>query len=437
MPSSDSPLKDPQNAPLNVRGVRWGLRTKFLLAVAAVLTIYASASGSFVLDRLFSVTSRYILFSLHQGAESACARFGLKPHTQAEALRLLRENDSASGFVFSGGAGGGALVAENRLSPSFDVQTSELWRVITSRSGGGRLTNFTAEENFPSGQYFLSACRVDQAEGSFWLLFAAKSSDALKPAFELFIQIGVLFVVLLAVALGIFFFLARSLTRPLKQLTEIADDLGAGNYKRTIQVSGSDELGVLADSFGILSQRLNDRESTLEKTTELANQDFLTGLWNRRYLDRRSQEHFSLSKRHGHDLSVIYFDADYFKKINDSYGHAAGDEVLKGIADILKKQLRKTDFVARVGGEEFVMVLPETALDGALQAAVKLRNELKARSFLGEKGLKVTASFGVASIGDHASLADANALIEAADKFAYDSKSAGRDRISSSRGQII
>lgn len=419
--------------------MRWGLRTKFLIAVAAILTIYASASASFVLDRLFSVTSRYILFSLHQGAESACARLVLRPHTQAETLRLLRENDSASGFVFSygGSARSGALVAENRLSPSFDVKTDELWRVISSRSGDGRLTNFTAEESFPSGQFFLSACRVDQAESSLWLLFAAKSSDALKPAMELFLQIGVLFIVLLALSLGIFFFLARGLTRPLKQLTEIADDLGAGNYKRSIQVSGSDELGVLADSFGILSQRLNDRESTLEKTTELANQDFLTGLWNRRYLDRRSQEHFLLSKRHGHDLSVIYFDADYFKKINDSYGHAAGDEVLRAIADILKAQLRKTDFVARVGGEEFVMVLPETSLDGALQAAVKLRNELKARTFLGERALKVTASFGVVSIGDQAGLADANALIEAADKLAYESKSAGRDRITSSRGQII
>lgn len=181
------------------------------------------------------------------------------------------------------------------------------------------------------------------------------------------------------------------------RLTEIADSLGAGNYTQTISVGGSDELGVLADSFSILSQRLNDRESELEKTTELANQDFLTGLWNRRYLDRRAQEHFSLSKRHSHDLSVIYMDADYFKRINDTYGHAAGDEVLKEFAAILNAQLRKSDFVARVGGEEFVMVLPETNLEGAVQAAIKLRTRIKSHPFLGEKALKITASFGLAS----------------------------------------
>lgn len=436
MPAQDTPTKRSSNAALNIRGLRWGLRTKFLIAVTALLSIYAIASGSFVLDRLLSVTSRYILFSLHQGAESACARLALKPYTAGETQRLLRENDSASGFLFSGSAPVGSLIAENRLNAAFKVESSELWKVIETRSGGGKLANFTAEEVFVNGKYFLSGCRVDLSQGSQWLLFAADAGEAMRPAVKLLIQIGFLFVGLLVVALVVFFGLARSLTKPLTQLTELADDLGAGNYTRSISVSGTDELGVLADSFVILSQRLNDRESALEKTTELANQDFLTGLWNRRYLDRRAQEHFSLSKRHEHDLSVVYMDADYFKKINDTHGHAAGDEVLKQLAAILTAQLRRTDFVARVGGEEFVLVLPETSLDGAIQAAIKLRNLLKEKNFLGEKALKVTASFGVASVGENSKLKNAAELIGVADKLAYESKTSGRDRITSSRGQI-
>lgn len=83
------------------------------------------------------------------------------------------------------------------------------------------------------------------------------------------------------------------------------------------------------------------------------------------------------------------------------------------------------------------MVLPETALDGALQAAVKLRNLIKAHQFLGDKQIKVTASFGVASIGENAQLKNASELIALADKFAYESKTSGRDRITSSRGQIV
>ena len=437
MTAPGTPIDRSSGAALNIRGLRWGLRTKFLIAVTALLSIYAIASGSFVLDRLLGVTSRYILFSLHQGAESACARLALKPYTAGETQRLLRENDSASGFLFSGSPSVGSLIAENRLNAAFKVESSELWKVIETRSGGGKLANFTAEEVFPNGKYFLSGCRVDLSQGSQWLLFAADAGEAMRPAINLLIQIGFLFVALLVVALVVFFGLARSLTKPLTQLSELADDLGAGNYTRSISVSGTDELGVLADSFVILSQRLNDRESALEKTTELANQDFLTGLWNRRYLDRRAQEHFSLSKRHSHDMSVIYFDADHFKKINDTYGHAAGDEVLKSFASILSTQLRRTDFVARVGGEEFVMVLPETGLDGALQAAVKLRNLIKAHPFLGDKQIKVTASFGVASIGENTHLKNASELIALADKFAYESKTSGRDRITSSRGQIV
>jgi diguanylate cyclase (GGDEF)-like protein len=133
----------------------------------------------------------------------------------------------------------------------------------------------------------------------------------------------------------------------------------------------------------------------------------------------------------------VYLDADHFKKINDAYGHAAGDEVLRDLSAILKAQLRKTDFVARVGGEEFVMVLPETSIEGAVQAAVKLREAIKGHVFLGERAVRVTASLGVTALSEGPSLKNASELIEEADKLAYQSKTTGRDRISSPRGQIV
>jgi diguanylate cyclase (GGDEF)-like protein len=403
-----------------------------------VLSIYAGISSSYVLNRFADEVSRYALFSVHQGAQGACARLAVRPYTPDELGRLLRENNSASGFVFAGQSG--SLIAERRVADAGlgGLDAARLWQLIGARVKGGQLTNFTVDETLGDDRYFLSACRVDTAsEGSLWLLYAAQASEVMKAVVALLAQIGTLFVAALFVVLGIFYVFAKSLTKPLGQLTELADDLSAGNYTRTVKVAGSDELGVLADSFSLLSQRLNDRESALEKSTELANQDFLTGLWNRRYLDRRAQEHFSLSKRHGHDLSLMYLDADYFKKINDTYGHAAGDEVLRDLAAILTAQLRKTDFVARVGGEEFVMVLPETGLDGAIQAAVKLREAIKGHAFLGEKATRLTVSLGVVSIGENAGLASAAELTEAADKFAYQSKTTGRDRISSPRGQIV
>lgn len=388
-----------------------------------------------MLERLYGITSRYILFSLHQGAESACARLALKPHSSAEALSLIKQNDTASGFLFSGLSG--SLVAENRLSDTLQAPSEVFWKTLQGRSSGGKLSNFTAQEVLAEGHYFVSGCRVDAAEGPLWLLFVADAQDALKPALALFAQIGVLFVGLLLVGLMVFYFLARSLTRPLEELSQIADNLGAGNYSSATQVSGTDELGVLSDSFAILSQKLHSRESELEKSTELANQDFLTGLWNRRYLERRLQEYFSLAKRHNHDLSLIYLDADNFKRVNDTQGHAAGDEVLKDFAKILKSNVRDTDFVARVGGEEFVVVLPDTNLEGALQAAEKLRRHIKNHEFVEGLGLKLTSSFGVMSFQEDKSLPDAHELMAAADKWAYQSKTTGRDRISSPRGQIV
>ncbi len=422
----------------NVRRVRLGLRAKFFIAFFLVMAGYAAVSSTYLLRYFFDDKARYVLFSLHQGAEGACARLSSKPHSSAEMGLLLRQNDSTSSFIFD--ATSGQVLARNLISESSErvLDPARLWSLVTERSESGRLANFTSEQTLEGNRLFLSACRVDSgATTPIWLLFVADAGEALRPAVGLLVNLGVLFAILLVVGIGIFFVLARSLTRPLQTLTAIADDLGAGNYKNRANVKGSDELGVLSDSFAILAQRLEARESELEKTTEAANQDFLTGLWNRRYLDRRLEELFSLARRHNHDLALVYMDADHFKRINDTYGHPAGDEVLQDFARIFRSQLRDTDFVARVGGEEFVAVLPETDLAGALQVATKVRTAIKAHDFLGDKRIKMTGSLGVMSFGENPALADAQALIEAADKYAYQSKTSGRDRISSPRGQIV
>ena len=424
---------------LSVRRVRLGLRTKLFAAFTVVMMGYAFLSSTYLLNYFFNDKARYVLFSLHQSAEAACAKLSAAQlNSPADMGLMLRQNDTASGFVYN--AVSGDVLAEHRLdqSPSDSkIAASSLWTIVSARASGEKLSNFTFEHKVDGQRLFLSACRVDRADSSLWLLFAADANQALSPAKGLLVNMGGLFVVLLLAGFGVFFLIARGLTQPLQSLTAIADDLGAGNYHNKINVKGSDELGVLADSFTILSQRLDARETELEKTTELANQDFLTQVWNRRYMDRRLQEYLSLARRHGHDLSLVYLDADHFKKINDTYGHPAGDEVLKNFAAIMKKQLRETDLVARVGGEEFVLVLPETGIAGALQAATKLREAIKAFDFLGEKRIKMTASFGVMALNEDSGISNSQQLIAAADAFAYQSKTGGRDRISSPLGQIV
>jgi diguanylate cyclase (GGDEF)-like protein len=419
----------------HVRRVRVGLRTKLFLSFLIAFSAYAVGSATYLLQHFFEDKSRYVMFSLHQSAEASCVRLGaLTPQSPSTSTSdLLAQLETGSSFVFD--ATTGQVVAQHVVGTreSSAPSSAELWSQIRSR-GQGDLGSFTSKIEVEGRSLFLSACQYRAGTATQWLLIAVDADEALRPAFGLLVKMGGLFGLILLAGLVLVYVVARRLTRPLEVLAAMADELGAGNYHHKVSVPGHDELGVLADSFANLSQRLNARETELEKSTDLANRDFLTGLWNRRYLERRLGEHFSLSRRHGNDLSLIYLDADHFKRINDTYGHASGDEVLQGLAEIMKSQLRKTDFLARVGGEEFVMVCPETNLEGALQVATKLRAKLAEHDFLGPQKIKMTASFGVASLSELAPGEDAVVLMQRADAMAYKSKNSGRDRITSSRG---
>jgi diguanylate cyclase (GGDEF)-like protein/PAS domain S-box-containing protein len=154
----------------------------------------------------------------------------------------------------------------------------------------------------------------------------------------------------------------------------------------------------------------------------LAVTDELTGLKNRRALQVRLEEEFRLSRRYEHPLSLLMIDVDHFKKFNDTYGHLAGDEILKGVALWLRDLVRTTDLVARFGGEEFAVLLPNTDLGGALLLAERVRAAI-ARP---RPDLKlVTISIGVSSLTtDHS---DVNAFLSDADEALYQAKAAGRN----------
>jgi diguanylate cyclase (GGDEF)-like protein/PAS domain S-box-containing protein len=165
-------------------------------------------------------------------------------------------------------------------------------------------------------------------------------------------------------------------------------------------------------------------EEANRRLSLLAVTDELTGLNNRRALQGKLEEEFRLSRRYEHPLSLLMIDVDHFKKFNDSYGHLAGDEVLKGVALWLRDLVRTTDFVARFGGEEFAVILPNTGLGGALLLAERVRAAI-ARPRPDLKS--VTISIGVAALtSDHS---DVNALVSNADEALYRAKAEGRNRV--------
>jgi len=161
---------------------------------------------------------------------------------------------------------------------------------------------------------------------------------------------------------------------------------------------------------------------------EQAMHDPLTGLYNRRYLDATLPRELSRSKREGKQLAVIMLDLDHFKTVNDQYGHAAGDEVLKVLADILKKGARESDLICRYGGEEFVAIMPNMSENQALARAESWRKQLEEISVnYREFEISITLSAGIAVFphnGDEPSL-----LLARADEMLYESKQDGRNRI--------
>jgi diguanylate cyclase (GGDEF)-like protein len=160
---------------------------------------------------------------------------------------------------------------------------------------------------------------------------------------------------------------------------------------------------------------------------ESAARDGLTGVFNRRELDARAEQAVALAMRHGRALSCLLLDIDHFKSINDTYGHAAGDAVLREAARRIVRASRVSDIIGRYGGEEFVVLLPETEAGGAVAAADKLRADLAGTDVVvGETAITVRASVGAAAWSD--AMSSAADLYAAADRALYRAKELGRDR---------
>ncbi|HEV2963821.1 MAG TPA: sensor domain-containing diguanylate cyclase [Candidatus Angelobacter sp.] len=163
-----------------------------------------------------------------------------------------------------------------------------------------------------------------------------------------------------------------------------------------------------------------------ERMKQLAYVDGLTGIFNRRYFEMRIAEELERASRFMGRMSVIMVDIDHFKRLNDEFGHLLGDEVLRGVSNILKQQLRKVDMVCRYGGEEFAIVVPETTGANTLVVAEKLRRQIETHPFPGVPR-PVTISCGVADYPSQGSTRDE--LVAAADSALYQAKQAGRNRV--------
>ncbi len=266
--------------------------------------------------------------------------------------------------------------------------------------------------------------------------------------------------IILLIALGEFFALSYIIVRPMSIISRsirgsVADD---GKIANDIPLQSGDEFGDLAQQFNLLRAELNSANERLQLKIDAADNklletnqkllkqslalklmnqelqqlsitDSLTGLYNRRHFDATTEAEIALSLRHGEHNSLLLIDIDFFKKINDTYGHDAGDAVLKEVAIVLREHTRKSDALCRIGGEEFAILCKRADTGGAMAIAEKLRAAIEAHSVrVGSKNISLTISLGAVSLPDDAGTDSVEKLLKCADVALYHSKKMGRNQ---------
>jgi diguanylate cyclase (GGDEF)-like protein len=216
----------------------------------------------------------------------------------------------------------------------------------------------------------------------------------------------------------------------------VVEDLGStnGTFCNGIRVDKrelADGDKIMVGSSTILKFTYHDYldEVFQRQMYESALRDGLTKVFNKKYFTDYLEKEFAFASRHGGNLALIFLDIDFFKKINDGYGHPAGDFVLAELSQMMVELLRTEDVLARFGGEEFTVLCRGSDLAGARVVAERLRKAVEDRKFtFGGKDIPVTISLGVAAVPE-SGIADHNAFLASADKALYEAKRSGRNRV--------
>jgi diguanylate cyclase (GGDEF)-like protein len=220
---------------------------------------------------------------------------------------------------------------------------------------------------------------------------------------------------------------ANPLTKFIPVIMQTAASKRAEDLRRASEVGA---LGYITDPTDLdlllaRTRTLLEFKAYLDVCEEAAFTDHLTGLANRRRFERQLEREVGRTLRYGHPFSVLMIDVDNFKNLNDSFGHDAGDDAIRRISRVLREGTRGIDLAARIGGEEFAVLLVETNQQGAIEVAERLRLGIRALELT--SATRITASFGVAECpADAQTVPD---ILKAADVALYEAKRAGRDRV--------
>ncbi|MEZ4693959.1 MAG: diguanylate cyclase [Aliarcobacter sp.] len=295
---------------------------------------------------------------------------------------------------------------------------------------------------FLNKKYIVQVIPIKNGDNSEYISIFADYDSILAPYELQVFNLLIIFTLTALIMVPIIIYFSGIIIKPIYELVKESLKIKRRRYESIKKVESSIlEVSYLSSAFEDMSESIYKYQNSLEeqvkeRTKELIDKnqellklsitDKLTEIYNRAKLDKTLQEEFNRSKRYKTEFSVILIDIDFFKKVNDTFGHQIGDDVLKESAQVLKNSIRLTDVLGRWGGEEFLIISPQTNLEGAVKIAEHINNAIKLYKFKTYPN-KVTMSIGVASYFEDMSKIEE--IVLNADKSLYKAKENGRDRV--------
>ncbi|WP_034255571.1 diguanylate cyclase [Aliarcobacter lanthieri] len=290
--------------------------------------------------------------------------------------------------------------------------------------------------------YIVQIIPIKNSSQDEYIILFADYKKTIQPyhmqTLKLVMTLGIIGILMIPIIL----YFSKIIVKPIYRLVRESVKIKNRNYKEVSKVNSSIlEVSILSNAFLDMAKSIHEYQHSLEQKVEertkelsfknkelltLSITDKLTGLYNRVKLDKVLQENIDRALRYNTIFSIILIDIDFFKKINDNFGHQVGDDVLKETAEILKNSIRNVDILGRWGGEEFLIICPETPLTGARELALKLNKAIKEYKFSTYPN-SVTMSIGCSSYKQGVLTYDE--IISNADKALYIAKAGGRDRV--------
>lgn len=292
------------------------------------------------------------------------------------------------------------------------------------------------------GEKFITqAILIDGYFENEYMLFLANYEKTINPYNQKTYKLILSFILTSLLMAPLVLYFSKIVVRPIFRLAIESEKIKNREYDVVEVKSFIKEVSILSSVFSAMSESVKNHQEYLEETVKkrtkelnLKNEelyknsitDKLTNIYNRAKLDLALSEEIDRSKRYGSIFSIILIDVDFFKKVNDNYGHQVGDDVLKQSAKVLLENIRQTDLLGRWGGEEFLIICTQTDKESALILAEKLRKTIKSHKY-STYPKEVTISLGVATYSEKIKSVDD--ILLSADRALYDAKNQGRDRV--------